>query len=202
MACPLTPGPSPSRGEGRWVGGCVFFETAAVFEGVNPFLDGNGRTGRLLLNLMLVRQKHPAAIIFKERRVEYLDGLRARVAGDPGPLGECIARALIHTLRRLVEFLNEHLDTVEVLAMELPQYVAPDAGIRALVPRLVGRTTRAEAVKGNRPHAKRQWDEVSFMEVVGDRLVPGSLALCRAILEWCGSHGFRVEGASASTTER
>src|ERR1700686_223128 len=34
-----------------------------------------------------------------------------------------VADAIPPTLRRLVEFLNEHLDTVEVLAVELPQYV-------------------------------------------------------------------------------
>ncbi len=74
----------------------------AEFEHIHPFLDGNGRTGRLLLNLLLVRLRYPPAIIFKERRSMYLDALRACDSGDAGPLGETIAKAVIGTLKLTV----------------------------------------------------------------------------------------------------
>jgi len=72
------------------------------FEQVHPFLDGNGRTGRLLLNLMLVRLGYAPAVIYKRDRDKYLRGLRAADAGDPGPLGEMLARAVLDNLYRFV----------------------------------------------------------------------------------------------------
>jgi Fic/DOC family len=72
------------------------------FERVHPFLDGNGRTGRLLLNLVLVRLGYAPAIIYKRDRSRYLKALRSADAGDPGPLGEMLARAVMHNLYRFV----------------------------------------------------------------------------------------------------
>lgn len=65
------------------------------FERIDPFLDGNGPAGRLLLNLVLVRLGYAPAIIYKRDRLRYLQALRKADAGDPGPLGEMIARAVL-----------------------------------------------------------------------------------------------------------
>jgi fido (protein-threonine AMPylation protein) len=72
------------------------------FEQVHPFLDGNGRTGRLLLNLVLVRLGYPPAIIYKRQRVEYLRALRRADTGDCGALGELVARAILDNLYKFV----------------------------------------------------------------------------------------------------
>jgi Fic/DOC family len=72
------------------------------FEQVHPFLDGNGRTGRLLLNLVLARLGYAPAIIQKRERPRYLDALRAADTGNTGPLAELIARTVLDNLYRFV----------------------------------------------------------------------------------------------------
>jgi hypothetical protein len=74
----------------------------ARFEQIHPFLDGNGRAGRLILNLLLVRLGYPPAIIYKGERSRYLRALRRADAGDSGPLGEFLARAVLDNLYKFV----------------------------------------------------------------------------------------------------
>jgi len=74
----------------------------AAFERIHPFLDGNGRAGRLALNLVLVRLGFPPAIIFKRDRTKYLDALDQADRGDVGQLAEQIARSVIDNLHRFV----------------------------------------------------------------------------------------------------
>lgn len=85
--------------------------------------------------------------------------------GDPGEVADALWQAVGTNLRegrvrlifvadeipaslqRLVEFLNEQMQRVEVLALEVRQYRADRGSASVLVPRLVGQTARAQAVK-------------------------------------------------------
>jgi len=65
---------------------------------VHPFVDGNGRTARLLLNLILMRQGYPPAIVRVNDRPIYYDTLDAAHAGDTGPFVQLIAQAVDRSL--------------------------------------------------------------------------------------------------------
>lgn len=77
-------------------------ELHSDFERIHPFIDGNGRVGRLVLNLMLVRFGYPPAIIYNRDRDRYLNALDRADKGDPSALAELIARSVIDNLHRLV----------------------------------------------------------------------------------------------------
>jgi Fic/DOC family len=87
-------------------GALAFPETLARlharFEQIHPFLDGNGRTGRLVLNLLLVRLGYPPAIIYKRERSHYLKALRRADQGECGSLGELLARAILDNLYKFI----------------------------------------------------------------------------------------------------
>ena len=46
------------------------------FEKIHPFEDGNGRTGRLLINYELIKNNLPPVVIAKENRVKYFEFLK------------------------------------------------------------------------------------------------------------------------------
>ena len=46
------------------------------FEKIHPFMDGNGRTGRMIMNYILLNSKLPPTITHKKTRKEYLESMR------------------------------------------------------------------------------------------------------------------------------
>ena len=71
----------------------------AQFESIHPFIDGNGRIGRALVNTILRRRqatRHvviPLASALVARRDRYFEALGSYRAGDAGPIVTSFARA-------------------------------------------------------------------------------------------------------------
>ncbi|GJH30050.1 Fic family protein [Caballeronia novacaledonica] len=64
---------------------------------IHPFVDGNGRTGRLLLNIELMKSSYPPAVICNEDRAAYYDSLDdAGVSNNHA----CIARLIADSVPR------------------------------------------------------------------------------------------------------
>jgi Fic family protein len=68
------------------------------FVKIHPFIDGNGRTARLLLNFELMRNGYTPIIIKNEQRANYYDALdHAHTTMDYGPFLSLVADLVIET---------------------------------------------------------------------------------------------------------
>ncbi len=75
---------------------------------VHPFVDGNGRTSRLLMNLILMQASYPPITIRKEQRAEYYTALDTANEGDVRPFIRFIAKCTEITLDTLLIATSEH----------------------------------------------------------------------------------------------
>lgn len=65
---------------------------------IHPFFDGNGRTARLMMNLLLMQTGFPLVIILKNDRKKYYNVLDRADKGDDKPLIRFIAQAVERSL--------------------------------------------------------------------------------------------------------
>ncbi len=84
------------------------FEAHFRLTAIHPFGDGNGRTARLLMNLLLIRGGYPPVAVRPEDRKTYLDSLeRASLAEDFTPYQTLLHSRLDATLAEYLGALGE-----------------------------------------------------------------------------------------------
>ncbi len=77
------------------------------FVKIHPFIDGNGRTARLLLNFELIKAGYPPAVIRKEDRLAYYDALEiACVSGAYDEITQLVGEAVARSLTLYLELLT------------------------------------------------------------------------------------------------
>jgi len=108
-----------------------------------------------------------------------------------------IADAIPPELARIVAFLDERLEGIDVLAFEIRRYKDAETGLEALVPRqIAGARTKAEATTGE----PRRWDEQTFFAEIESRAGTTAAATARRLFAWAGREGFASSwGAGART---
>lgn len=82
--------------------------THAEFVRIHPFVDGNGRTSRMIMNYQLMSQSFLPVSIAKEDRLEYFDALEAyAVNGDLTPFTNIIAELEEQRLNEYLRIVQE-----------------------------------------------------------------------------------------------
>ena len=83
------------------------------FVWIHPFFDGNGRTVRLLFNLLLMKEGFPPAIILRNDRKKYYDSMNSANNGDYRKLLLLIMQAVERSLDIYLSSLNNTYDSYQ-----------------------------------------------------------------------------------------
>ena len=84
-------------------------EFHAQFERIHPFDDGNGRTGRILLNAILLEHNYPPLIIRKTSRIAYFSSLEAFDKGHKTKLERFLLDKIKDTFEKFFKVYVKYL---------------------------------------------------------------------------------------------
>ena len=125
---------------------------------IHPFIDGNGRTARLAMNVILMRSGYPPAIIATINRQQYYRVLSQADRKNPVPLVNFVGRAVEQSLTLYVQACTPQPEAPQPKDEWIPLRDAAE-----LVPysqeylSLLARTGKLEAIKKGRVwHTSRQ----------------------------------------------
>ena len=85
---------------------------------IHPFVDGNGRTARLLMNLILMREGYPPVVIIKKERKKYFDTLEKAHFGNFKDFFNFIGRAVERSLNLYLNALTPTTKENELIPLK------------------------------------------------------------------------------------
>jgi excisionase family DNA binding protein len=104
-------------------------ELAAIFHHklvyIHPFDDGNGRIGRLLMNLLLMKNGYPLTVIKQVDRKKYYETLKKADAGNYKPLVNFIARCVEQSLDLYLQAVEPSEPKNKLLTLEEASKTTP-----------------------------------------------------------------------------
>ena len=101
------------------------------FVQIHPFIDGNGRVARLLMNIVLMRYGFPIAIIMKEERQRYYDALEDSQAGDLSPFLSLMVDSIEDSVQEYESAIRNEIKLEEWVDNFALNFDGPDAFVRA-----------------------------------------------------------------------
>ncbi len=119
---------------------------------IHPFVDGNGRTARLLMNLLLMQAGYPSAIIRKEDRSAYINSLeKGQTGGTLDDYYSVIFEAVDRSLDIYLETVEPERTPQPKLNTELRFYTTDEvAKLLQVDPESVRRYVRSGQLKAIR----------------------------------------------------